>query len=228
MVQSENYRVLSQYEYSLKELPLRSGRISERPALTDIEGNENTESNQPLSQSILVNTQANEAQTNSMEAAPQVRKKNNSFTEKYFFFYFCKVDDSTNQSANRPETAQADEQRNNGDDGQDGQDDEDEEATAAPPGTSGHTIDKEREVSADTTNNDGAAGVDAPGTTAGPSNTDVSGGGDDVALSSTPGTSTCTPATSIEAIDAEILQCKAKMATLDAQILKLRSVSLKV
>lgn len=36
MVQSEKYRVLSQYEYSLKELPLRSGRISERPPQTDV------------------------------------------------------------------------------------------------------------------------------------------------------------------------------------------------
>lgn len=87
MVQSENYRVLSQYEYSLKELPLRSGRISERPALTDIEGNENTESNQPLSQSILVNTQANEAQTNSMEAAPQVRKKKIPLPKNIFYLF---------------------------------------------------------------------------------------------------------------------------------------------
>ena len=36
MVQSENYRVLSQYEYTKEEPPLRSGRISERPAMTDV------------------------------------------------------------------------------------------------------------------------------------------------------------------------------------------------
>lgn len=35
-VESENYRVLSQYEYSWNELPLRSGRISQRPAMTDV------------------------------------------------------------------------------------------------------------------------------------------------------------------------------------------------
>lgn len=36
LVNSENYRVLSQYEYSWKELPLRSSRICQKPALTDV------------------------------------------------------------------------------------------------------------------------------------------------------------------------------------------------
>ena len=36
MVGSENYRVLSQYEYTWNEDPLRSARISERPAMTDV------------------------------------------------------------------------------------------------------------------------------------------------------------------------------------------------
>lgn len=39
MVHSENYRVLSKFEYNWKETPIRSGRIAVPPAVTDVEDN---------------------------------------------------------------------------------------------------------------------------------------------------------------------------------------------
>lgn len=36
MVSSENYRMLSQYHYSMSEAPLRSSRISNPPEMTDV------------------------------------------------------------------------------------------------------------------------------------------------------------------------------------------------
>ena len=36
MIHSENYRVLSKFEYTWEENPIRSGRIAVRPAVTDV------------------------------------------------------------------------------------------------------------------------------------------------------------------------------------------------
>lgn len=36
MVEAENYRMLSQFEYSWDETPLRSSRLSKAPQMTDV------------------------------------------------------------------------------------------------------------------------------------------------------------------------------------------------